>query len=273
MSSVVRPTANRSACIIVAPVSRSGCGFQLDCRLPAQQDGSEGYRLREVAMYSSNSADRSLRTRAEAVLPNGMYGHQATLLLPDAYPQFFSRADGARIWDADGNCYLDYMCAYGPNLLGYRHKAIDAAYIDQLQRGDTMTGPSPLIVDLAEEIRRHDQPCGLGNVLQERHGRQFDGAGDRAGGHRKAQDPAGDRILSRRGAVVHAGEDRHSGRRPRASDILQLQRYRQPGSGGGGGRGRSGRDFCDPVQARHIYHSDAAGSGLCAAGARTLRCT
>jgi glutamate-1-semialdehyde 2,1-aminomutase len=105
-------------------------------------------------MSAPSLSNRTLRSRAEAVLPNGMYGHQATLLLPDEYPQFFSHADGARIWDTDGREYIDYMCAYGPNLLGYRHPEIDAAYIDQLKRGDTMTGPSPLIVDLAEDFTR-----------------------------------------------------------------------------------------------------------------------
>ncbi len=49
-----------------------------------------------------NSVDRQLRERAEAVIPNGMYGHQAVGMLPDDYPQFFSRAEGARLWDADG---------------------------------------------------------------------------------------------------------------------------------------------------------------------------
>jgi glutamate-1-semialdehyde 2,1-aminomutase len=106
------------------------------------------------AMSAPNEADKALRARAEAVLPNGMYGHQATLLLPDEYPQFFSHADGARIWDANGHEYIDYMCAYGPNLLGYRHAEIDAAYIDQLKRGDTMTGPAPVMVDLAEDFVR-----------------------------------------------------------------------------------------------------------------------
>ena len=103
-------------------------------------------------MPAPTTADRALRARAEAVIPNGMYGHQATLLLPDDYPQFFSHAQGAHLWDANGRKYIDYMCAYGPNLLGYRHPAVDAAYIDQLSRGDTMTGPSPIMVDLAEDF-------------------------------------------------------------------------------------------------------------------------
>jgi glutamate-1-semialdehyde 2,1-aminomutase len=101
-------------------------------------------------MSGSNSQDRALRERAEKVIPGGMYGHQSTGLLPDDYPQFFSRAEGARLWDADGHELLDFMCAYGPNLFGYGHPEINAAYVRQMEVGDTMTGPSGLIVELAE---------------------------------------------------------------------------------------------------------------------------
>ncbi len=97
-----------------------------------------------------NAADRALRERAERVIPGGMYGHQSVGLLPDSYPQFFAGGSGAHLWDADGRRYLDLMCAYGPNLLGYGHAGIDAAYTAQLARGDALTGPTPLIVELAE---------------------------------------------------------------------------------------------------------------------------
>ena len=69
--------------------------------------------------------DRDLRHRAERVLPNGVYGHESTRLLPESYPQFFSSAEGAYLWDADGNKYLDFMCAYGPNLLGYGYARVN----------------------------------------------------------------------------------------------------------------------------------------------------
>ena len=101
-------------------------------------------------MSGTNSRDRALRERAEAVIPGGMYGHQSTGMLPDDYPQFFSRAEGARLWDADGNELLDYMCAYGPNLFGYGHPEINAAFVRQMGTGDTLTGPTGLIVELAE---------------------------------------------------------------------------------------------------------------------------
>jgi glutamate-1-semialdehyde 2,1-aminomutase len=81
-----------------------------------------------------------------------MYGHQSTRLLPDDFPQFFERAKGAYIWDLSGGRYLDLMCAYGPNLLGYGHETVDRAYIRQLESGDTMTGPSKIMVELAESL-------------------------------------------------------------------------------------------------------------------------
>ena len=98
----------------------------------------------------SSSIDRDLRRRAEAVIPGGMYGHQSVGLLPDDYPQFFRSGDGAHITDADGRRYLDLMCAYGPNLFGYANPDIDAAYVRQLGRGDALTGPTGLMVELAE---------------------------------------------------------------------------------------------------------------------------
>ena len=103
-------------------------------------------------MTRANSQDRELRARAERVIPGGMYGHQSVRLLPDDYPQFFSRAKGARLWDADGKELLDFMCAYGPNLFGYRDADIDGAFVAQLGVGDTLTGPTGLMVDLAERM-------------------------------------------------------------------------------------------------------------------------
>ena len=103
-----------------------------------------------MTLGGSNSTDRDLRRRAEAVIPGGMYGHQSVGLLPDDYPQFFRGGDGAHITDADGKRYLDLMCAYGPNLFGYANAQIDAAYVRQLGQGDALTGPTGLMVELAE---------------------------------------------------------------------------------------------------------------------------
>ena len=103
-------------------------------------------------MSWTNSRNAELKERAAKVIPGGMYGHESTALLPADFPQFFRRAEGTRLWDADGNEYIDYMCAYGPNLLGYRHAEVDAAVQAQMRLGDTLTGPSEIMVTLAEDM-------------------------------------------------------------------------------------------------------------------------
>src|ERR1035437_3047073 len=98
-------------------------------------------------MAWTNQRNKEFIQRARMVIPGGMYGHQSAAILPDVFPQCFSRAEGARLWDVDGNEYIDYVCAYGPNLLGYRNPAVEAAAIAQQQLGDCMTGPSEIVVD------------------------------------------------------------------------------------------------------------------------------
>jgi glutamate-1-semialdehyde 2,1-aminomutase len=96
--------------------------------------------------------DHELRERAAEVIPGGMYGHQNAAALPNGFPQFFTRAEGCRLWDGDGNEYIDYVCGFGPNLLGYRHPEVERAASEQATRGDCMTGPAPCMVELAERF-------------------------------------------------------------------------------------------------------------------------
>lgn len=94
-----------------------------------------------------------LRERAARVIPGGMYGHMSVnWRMPEGYPQFFSRADGCRLWDVDGNEYIDYMCAYGPMILGYGHPEVLAVADNQRREIDTATGPGPVMVELAEKM-------------------------------------------------------------------------------------------------------------------------
>jgi len=96
--------------------------------------------------------DLSLRKRANAFIPGGMWGHMSVKKLPFGYPQFFSKAKDARIWDLDGNCYIDFMCGYGPNILGYNNVEVDDAVNEQRKKLDLGNGPSALVVDLAEKL-------------------------------------------------------------------------------------------------------------------------
>jgi glutamate-1-semialdehyde 2,1-aminomutase len=92
--------------------------------------------------------------RATKVIPAGIPGHQGPsegCYIPnDAFPRFSSRAEGSRFWDVDGNEYIDYMCGYGPNVLGYGDPDVDAAAAKQARLEDVVTIPSTIMVDLAE---------------------------------------------------------------------------------------------------------------------------
>jgi len=94
--------------------------------------------------------DEQLRGRARKVIPGGMYGHQSAGPLPPEYPQFMRAGLGARVWDVDGNEYVDLMCSYGPVVLGHRHPAVEAAARAQADLGDCQNGPGQVMVELAE---------------------------------------------------------------------------------------------------------------------------
>src|SRR5262245_40087499 len=95
----------------------------------------------------------ALFARAARVIPGGIYGHQSpAMLVPGAYPYFFARGEGARIWDVDGNEYVDLMCSYGPIVLGHRHPAVEEAARRQEAAGDCFNGPGRPWVELAERL-------------------------------------------------------------------------------------------------------------------------
>jgi glutamate-1-semialdehyde 2,1-aminomutase len=105
----------------------------------------------DVASHEKvRTLDRDLRRRAAAVIPGGMTGHMSVSRLPAAYPQFYERSQGTRVWDVDGNEYVDFMCSFGPMILGYKHPRVEAAAAAQAAEGDTQPGPSPRMVELAE---------------------------------------------------------------------------------------------------------------------------
>ena len=92
--------------------------------------------------------------RACKVIPSGLYGHQGPAegcwIPPTSWPFFTDHAQGSYFWDIDGNKFIDYMCAYGPNVLGYNDPDVDAAAMEQAKKENCVTTPSTKIVELAE---------------------------------------------------------------------------------------------------------------------------
>ena len=97
---------------------------------------------------------REAFVRATKVIPSGVYGHlgpaEGCFVPVDAFPLFSERAEGTYFWDLDGNRFIDYMCAYGPNILGYRDPDVEEAAAKQRERGNCTTSPSTVMIDFAE---------------------------------------------------------------------------------------------------------------------------
>lgn len=107
-----------------------------------------------MTKINSYTKSNELFQRALKVVPAGIYGHlgpaEGCAIPTSAFPLFSSRAEGAYFWDVDGNRFIDYMCAYGPNILGYNDPDVDAAAFEQMKRGNCVTLPSDNLVNFAE---------------------------------------------------------------------------------------------------------------------------
>ena len=110
----------------------------------------------EETMHNINDYTKSREAfeRAVKVIPSGIYGHQGPAegcYIPiEAFPFFSSRAQGTYLWDLDGNRFIDYMCAYGPNILGYHDPDVDAAAAKQREIADCTTLPNTKMIDFAD---------------------------------------------------------------------------------------------------------------------------
>lgn len=102
----------------------------------------------------NHKESRTWFDRALKSIPSGVYGHLGPgegLFLPiEKWPLISSRAQGSYFWDMDGNRYIDLMCAYGPNVLGYNDPEVDAAALKQLKDGNCTTAPSYKMIECAE---------------------------------------------------------------------------------------------------------------------------
>ena len=99
-----------------------------------------------------DDASRELFARALRVTPGGVNSPVRAFGAVGGTPRFVVRAEGAYLYDADGNDYVDLVCSWGPTILGHAHPAVVAAVREAAARGLSFGTPSPGEVELAEEI-------------------------------------------------------------------------------------------------------------------------
>jgi glutamate-1-semialdehyde 2,1-aminomutase len=94
----------------------------------------------------------SLFAQAQRHIPGGVNSPARAFKAVGRDPLFIERADGARLYDEDGNSYLDYIGSWGPMILGHRHPAIIEALEDALRRGTSFGAPTSGEIDIADLI-------------------------------------------------------------------------------------------------------------------------
>lgn len=96
---------------------------------------------------------KQLYEKACELIPGGVNSPVRAFKSVDAHPLFIDRAQGAYMWDADGNQFVDYIGSWGPAILGHAHPEVLAAVQEALPRGFTFGAPSALEIKIAELVR------------------------------------------------------------------------------------------------------------------------
>jgi len=92
--------------------------------------------------------------RAKRVLPGGVNSPVRAFRAVGGTPFFVARGEGSRLIDVDGKRYIDYVCSWGPLILGHAHPAVLDAVQQAARRGWTYGAPCEAEVELAEEVGR-----------------------------------------------------------------------------------------------------------------------
>lgn len=99
-----------------------------------------------------NSRNEALFKRAQKTIPGGVNSPVRAFRSVGGTPRFIERAEGARVWDADGKCYVDYVGSWGPAIAGHAHPAIVEAVREAALRGLSFGAPTEGEIEMAELI-------------------------------------------------------------------------------------------------------------------------
>ncbi|MEN6357596.1 MAG: glutamate-1-semialdehyde 2,1-aminomutase [Armatimonadota bacterium] len=98
------------------------------------------------------SRSNELFTKAQIVMPGGVNSPVRAFRSVGGQPVFIKRGEGCRVFDEDGNSYIDYVCSWGPLILGHAYPSIVDAIKRTAEDGTTFGAPTALEVKLAEMI-------------------------------------------------------------------------------------------------------------------------
>lgn len=90
--------------------------------------------------------------KAQNIIPGGVNSPVRAFKAMGGNPLFIKKAKGSKIYDADGNCFIDYIGSWGPAILGHSHPKVNAALKKAVDRGTSFGAPTELEVTLAELV-------------------------------------------------------------------------------------------------------------------------
>ncbi|MBD1434341.1 glutamate-1-semialdehyde 2,1-aminomutase [Sphingobacterium sp. DN00404] len=105
----------------------------------------------------SRKKSAELFEKAKNYFPGGVNSPVRAFKSVFGTPLFIERGDKSRIWDADGNEFIDYCCSWGPLILGHNHDQVREAVSQQLNKGLSFGAPTRLENELAELILTHNR--------------------------------------------------------------------------------------------------------------------
>ena len=102
---------------------------------------------------SSRAKSEALFAEALQYIPGGVNSPVRAFRAVGGRPFFVNRASGCRVWDVDGNEYIDYVGTWGPAILGHAHPKIISAVKAAADVGTSFGIPHPAEVTMAKLIR------------------------------------------------------------------------------------------------------------------------
>jgi glutamate-1-semialdehyde 2,1-aminomutase len=97
---------------------------------------------------------RKLFAEALNLMPGGVNSPVRAFRAVGGQPFFVQRGKGSKLYDVDGNEFIDYVCTWGPSILGHAHVAINRAIYDQLKNGTSFGAPHTLEIKIAKLIQK-----------------------------------------------------------------------------------------------------------------------
>ncbi|RME62924.1 MAG: glutamate-1-semialdehyde-2,1-aminomutase, partial [Nitrospirae bacterium] len=109
-------------------------------------------RGRRGRKKKGRSLSKRLFSRAQKLMPGGVNSPVRAFKAVGGEPFFVERAKGSKIYDVDGNAYIDYVLSWGPLILGHAHPSVVKAVKEAAERGTSYGAPHRLEIELAQMV-------------------------------------------------------------------------------------------------------------------------